>query len=164
MPHREPSRRPLSPEQKAFLDYAWLLAPKETINARDIEVVHLPTHDVWIHHPRGQAPAKPQSADGFDHGWPLGLTANLRERKVRRNGVEADLSANRPAWKVLDVLADGFPRKFSRDELMSAVWRKTEPEHNALHSAVKRLRKLIQPLGLTVPHASRSGYTLSPLF
>jgi hypothetical protein len=153
----------LTPEQQAHLDLLWELLPKETIDVKNIQVLHGPKHEVWLHQPPTPAPAPtpaPPPADGFDHAWPLGLQANLPERKVRRNGVVADLAANQPKWRLLKVLADNFPRTFSAQDLLRAGWPEATPELSTFYATASKLRKLLRPLGLTVTRGNQ-GYTLA---
>jgi hypothetical protein len=124
--------------------------------------------------PRGQAPnayladvelkpllagaPPPAAARGYDTPWPLGLRANLSERKVLRDGIEADLGGRSSVWEVLSALARNHPAHTP----LAALW-DGETEQAAVYMAVTRLRAALRPLGLTVEskRGRPGGYVLA---
>jgi hypothetical protein len=105
---------------------------------------------------------KPQGASqvGFDTTWPLGMVANLTERKVRRGDNEADFGSHRPAWQALVELARNYPNRTAAE----ALWGKdSTTELGSAYTAVSNLRRLLAPLGIAIPHPGRRGYVLAEL-
>jgi hypothetical protein len=102
--------------------------------------------------------APPAAAPGYDTSWPLGLRANLPERKVLRNGVEADLGGCNSVWMVLSLLARNYPARTP----LAALW-DGETEQGAVYMAVRRLRTALHPLGITVEtiRGRPAGYVLA---
>jgi hypothetical protein len=101
--------------------------------------------------PEGAIPPRAATA------WPLGMKADLANRKVWRNEVEADLGNSKAAWEILAKLARNYPSRTPRD----ALWRDDETELAAVYMNVSRLRHLIQPLGLIIPRPNGAGYVLA---
>jgi hypothetical protein len=93
---------------------------------------------------------------GFETVWPLGLRANLADRRVWRNGAEADLAGNKGAWEALVMLTRNHPARTH----VTALWR-NETEQGAVYMIVSRLRQLLRPLGLDISTTRNAGYLLA---
>jgi hypothetical protein len=110
--------------------------------------------------PGGEQPAAEAPA-GFDTPWPLGMRANLADRKVWRNGTVTDLGTDAPAWQTLVKLANAHPNRKAPKPLWRDVWPDGEVELGTVYATISRLRELLEPLGVGIPHPGRRGYVLA---
>ena len=91
--------------------------------------------------------------------WPLGMSVNVAERRVQRNGRVVDLSGSSVAWEALRLLAHNHPTPLPA----KALWRKDDNvDLDTVYTAISLLRRRLAPLGITIPRANSRGYVLSP--
>jgi hypothetical protein len=100
----------------------------------------------------------------FTTAWPLGMYANLAERKVWRNGAEADLAANKRMWGVLSKLTQAHPNAIQTSDLLELVWGDPSdslPELGAVYTTVSSLCVRLAPLGVCIANKRGRGYILA---
>jgi hypothetical protein len=94
--------------------------------------------------------------NGFETKWPLEMRADLAQRKVRRGDKVVDFGGHLTEWNALVKLARTHPAHTPCAEF----WR-AETEMGAVYTMMTKLRELLAPLRISIPHAGRRGYLLT---
>jgi hypothetical protein len=94
---------------------------------------------------------------GFTTDWPLGMKADLAQRKVRRGDKMVEFGGHQTEWNALVKLASNHPGYTASD----AFWRTDDTELGAVYTMMTKLRELLAPLRIIIPHAGRRGYLLT---
>jgi hypothetical protein len=118
------------------------------------------------------SPPTPATVEVMQHGeWtkkgPLGLTINTNTHTVDRNDQHIEFEENGWPWEVFMKLVDRHPGRYLVKDLGRDVWNPdgsdVDPEDNQVQQAISAIRKLLQPLGITVNHTRKLGYVLADL-
>jgi hypothetical protein len=96
-----------------------------------------------------------RETDGFTENWPLGMQANIPQRRICRGEQQADLASHKTLWDALRIIVHNHP-----SATMPKALEHDEVEIGAVYVTIAHLRKLLAPLGVAIPNAGKRGYVL----
>jgi len=125
--------------QEAFPHRYYTALKPDLLAATELALTHL-------------AKAEDVPAADFVTSWPLGMKADMQNRRVQRNGRTVDLSASKALWDILATLAKNLPATTPPGALVREAAADT-----AVYTNISKLKKRLLPLKITI---SRAPYLL----
>jgi hypothetical protein len=103
----------------------------------------------------------PRAGPALHKAGPFGITLDLREWKATRGTASADFAGKEYPWNIFQQLCRSYPNSLPGGDLINVVWGRGEGGQQTLQAHMNAVRRIIEPLGLTVRCIRKVGYRLS---